>query len=85
MKQDFQTFQSIAIIGLSTLVGILFALPIAFSNSAPLSWMIMLTGLAIGSVTGYKNRTSRGFFYFALIVAATLTTVIYFNLIQNEF
>ena len=70
---------------MSVIVGVLIAVPLAISNPNPLALLLLPFFGAMGGIAGYRRRNSRVFFYLTLIAIAILSSIIYVNIIKNEF
>jgi hypothetical protein len=66
-------------IALGAWVGLLIALPLA---REPSQWPLLLVGAGLGALAGYRRRNSVAFFYFTLVAACMLSSIISFSLIE---
>ena len=73
---DANQFQSMASVGLSTLTGVLIALPASFISPPPFSTFLPLVGAIVGGRIGYLRRRTRAYFYFVFLVTLVLLSVV---------
>ncbi len=85
INDPFLRFYSFATIALSCFTGVLFAVPLAISNPNPLALLLLPFFGTMGGIAGYRRRNNRFFFYLSLISVVILTTIIYVNILKNEF
>ena len=62
------------------MVGLLSAIPLVKPDGTAVTLALLIFGGILGGFAGYRRRNSHLFFYFALFAAATLSTIIFFNI-----
>jgi len=79
MAADFQKFKHLSCILLSTIIGVLIAIPLCGGLSSTLRLPLLITSAGLGGLIGKRRKDSVAFFYFCLIAVVVLAWLVSFR------